>query len=134
MEGIGVLLNRLSGNRQSDELFASVIGKRIATVRLVDDALRFVMTDGTKFHILDDGQSCCESRYMRTDDDLESFDGATLLGAELRPAPEPDDYDPNYPHEVQFLAIQTDRGEFVMSSHVEHNGYYGGFSIRCVEG
>ena len=34
-------------------------------------------------------------------------------------------------HEVQFLALVTSKGEVVFSSHNEHNGYYGGFSIAA---
>ena len=33
-------------------------------------------------------------------------------------------------HEVQFLEVKTSKGSFTMSSHNEHNGYYGGFSIE----
>lgn len=34
-------------------------------------------------------------------------------------------------HEVQFLVVHTDKGDLTMSSHNEHNGYYGGFSIEA---
>jgi hypothetical protein len=66
---------------------------------------------------------------MRTDDDLNYFVGAKLTGGEIKDAPDvPDKY--GY-HEVQFLEIQTDRGVFTISSHNEHNGYYGGFWLRA---
>ena len=108
-----------------------VFGKRIKSLSLGDDdALHFEMVDGSKFKFYDDGQSCCESRYMRTDDTLSDFVGATFTGAEVKDAPsvKDDDYGE---HEVQFLEIQTDRGVFTMASHNEHNGYYGGFLIRA---
>jgi hypothetical protein len=35
-------------------------------------------------------------------------------------------------HEVAFLEVTTDRGVFQMKNHNEHNGYYGGFLIRCL--
>ncbi len=78
--------------------------------------------------IYDDGQSCCENRYMRTDDDLSSYVGSKLLGAEIKDAPNiSEEY--GY-HEIQFLEVQTDCGTFTMTSHNEHNGDYGGFLIR----
>ena len=103
-------------------------GKTIAALRLGDDdALHFEFDDGTKMTLSDEGQSCCERRYMRTDDNLADFVGAKLLGAEIKEAPDqPDEYGE---HEVQFLEVQTDRGVFTMASHNEHNGYYGGFLI-----
>ena len=68
---------------------------------------------------------------MRTDDNLEDFVGAKLLGAEIKEAPNEPDKDGE--HEVEFLEVQTDRGVFTMASHNEHNGYYGGFSIRAAK-
>lgn len=115
----------LDGNQAT----ASAIGKQIASVELADDALRFSFTDGSKLTLRDAGQSCCEKRYMRTDDDLPYFVGATLLGAETRDAPSEDaEYDS---HEVEFLVVTTSRGVFTMSSHNEHNGYYGGFYVQA---
>ena len=130
--GMGVMLNMLGGNAESVDAFTGAIGKIIAELNLgQDDALHFVFDDGSKIKLFDDGQSCCESRYMRTDDNLEDFVGAKLLGAEIKEAPsEPDEYGE---HEVEFLEVQTDRGVFTMASHNEHNGYYGGFSIRAAK-
>jgi len=131
--GMGVMLNILCGNQESVDAFTASVGKTIADLSLgQDDALHFVFTDGTKLKIFDDGQSCCESRYMHTDDDLSLFVGAKLLGAETKDAPNVVDDDDYGEHEVQFLEVQTDRGVFTMSSHNEHNGFYGGFSIRVV--
>lgn len=129
MLGIGVMLNDLGGNEESARVFRSAIGKRITKMRLRDDVLTIRLEDGTGVALEDKGQSCCESRYMRTDDDLEYFDGAVLLGGETRSAPDVA-YDYGY-HEVQFLVIKTDKGDATFSSHNEHNGYYGGFSIRA---
>ena len=129
--GIGVMIGMLAGNDESAKAMQAAIGKRIAGLRLTDDALHLEMADGSRLKLSDEGQSCCESRYMRTDDDLASFIGAELRGAEVRDAPEvtgPDQYDT---HEVQFLVVQTDKGDLTMSSHNEHNGYYGGFYIRA---
>lgn len=130
--GIGVMLSYLGGNEESVKAVQRAIGQTIAAVELKDDdALHFTMADGFKLRVFDDGQSCCESRYMRTDDDLSSHVGETLLGFEIKDAPnEEDEYGD---HEVQFLEVKTDKGVFTMASHNEHNGYYGGFSIRAEE-
>ena len=128
--GMGVMLSMLGGNAASVEAFTGAIGKTIAALTLgEDDALHFTFDDGSKIKIFDDGQSCCESRYMRTDDKLEEYVGAKLLGAEIKEAPS---LSAGYEeHDVEFLEVKTDRGVFTMSSHNEHNGYYGGFSIRA---
>lgn len=127
--GLGVMIQMLGGDRGSRDAMFAILGKKLAIVELRDDALWMTVEGGPTVRMSDHGQSCCESRYMRTDDDLASFVGATLTGVEVREAPSVDvDYDA---HDVEFLAVQTDRGEFVMSSHNEHNGYYGGFAIRA---
>lgn len=128
--GMGVMLHHLCGNAGSVAAFLSAINKEISELYLGgDDALHFAFTDGTRIKLFDDGQSCCESRYMRTDDKLSDFVGAKLLGAEIKDAP---NIEAGYEtHEVQFLEVKTDKGSFVMSSHNEHNGYYGGFAIRA---
>jgi hypothetical protein len=128
--GMGVMLNMLCGNKDSVAVAQAALGKTIAALSLTDDALHFTMGDGSKFRLFDDGQSCCERRYMRTDDNLADYVGATLKSMETRDGPTVED-EHGEPHDVQFLAIITDRGELVCSSHNEHNGYYGGFSIRA---
>jgi hypothetical protein len=129
--GMGVMIGLLSGNQESVEAFRSVLGKTIIALVLgEDEALHFTFDDGSKLKLHDDGQSCCESRYMRTDDRLEDYIGSTLLNAEVRDAPtEAGEYGDE--HEVQFLVVTTSKGAFTMSSHNEHNGYYGGFLIRA---
>ena len=135
--GLGVMISQLGGNRESAETFSAALGKRITGATLSDDtlALRFedgsgigFFEDGSGIGFFDDGQSCCEARYLKTDDDLTRIIGATLVSAELRDAP-------NLPlewgdHEVQFLDVQTSAGLVQVCAHNEHNGYYGGFSIR----
>ena len=132
IQQIPVLVRQLAGGSRSAVVLAAAVGKTIAALRLDDDALHFEFSDGSKMKLSDEGQSCCEVRYMRTDDTLPDYIGATLLGAEVAGAPNVND-DTNDPHEVQFLRVQTDRGTFVMSNHNEHNGYYGGFWIEASE-
>lgn len=126
--GMGVIIGMLGGSADSVAAFTGAVGKTIAAVRLGDDdALHFEFSDGSKMKLSDEGQSCCENRYMRTDDNLADYVGTKLLGATIKEAPnQPDEYGE---HEVQFLEVQTDRGAFTMASHNEHNGYYGGFWI-----
>lgn len=128
--GIGVLVQMLGGNAESVGALQASLNKTIKSVELgTDDALHFQFEDGYGLKVFDDGQSCCERRYMRTDDDLTFFAGSIFLGLEVKQAPnEPDEWGE---HEVQFLEVQTSKGCFTMASHNEHNGYYGGFYIKC---
>ena len=128
--GMGVMLNMLGGNEDSVIAYTGALNKIIKDVRLDqdDNSLRFVFNDESKIKLFDNGQSCCESRYMHTDDDLAYHIGAQLLKAEIKEAPDqPDEY--GDVHEVEFLVITTSKGVFTMSNHNEHNGYYGGFSV-----
>jgi len=123
------MINELFGSHGGDVLQAA-IGKQIVSLALgEDDALHFVFQDGTKIKLWDDGQSCCELRYMTTDDDLSKFIAAPLLDIEVADGPTtPDKY--GEPHETQFLKITTGLGVFTMVTHNEHSGYYGGFYIK----
>lgn len=132
--GIGVMINRIfaGGEEASAQAMREAIGKRIASLTLNEnDELVVLFCDGYELRICDNGQSCCESRYMRTDDNLNDYVGGTFDDAGLRDAPDVQSPDGYGSHEVQFLVIKTSRGQFVMSSHNEHNGYYGGFSIEA---
>lgn len=130
--GLGVMLAMLGGNKESATVFSAAIGKKITALKLGgDDALHFTFDDGTRLKLYDDGQSCCESRYMRTDDDLSHFVGATLLGAEVKDGGAVEDSEYGGVHETQFLDVQTSVGVFQMVTHNEHNGYYGGFAVRA---
>ena len=131
--GMGVMLGMLSGNEESVSAIRSSLNKTISLVYLDDDSqLKFKFSDGTSLTIWDDGQCCCEARYMRTDDILTEFIGATLLYFELKDAPSTQDREWDDVHEIQFLDVKTDKGVFQIASHNEHNGYYGGFWIKAV--
>jgi len=94
------------------------------------DFLMFEFDDDTNLRLADGGQSCCEHRYMRTDDDLNEYAGAVLMDIEVASAPDQED-EWGEVHEVQFLNVHTDKGVFQMANHNEHNGYYGGFWIQA---
>ncbi len=134
--GMGVMLGMLGGNADTVAALKGALGKTIAALEIdpdVDDAgaLVFRFTDGTAMRLRDNGQSCCEHRYMHSDDKLADFIGAQFLGADLKDAPSvSDEYSE---HEVQFLVVSTSIGEFTVETHNEHNGYYGGFWIVAEE-
>lgn len=114
---------------ESARSFEKALNKKIKTLEVAQDpsALFMRMQDDSFFRFADEGQSCCENRYMRTDDDLSLFVGATLVGGEIREGPNTEDEDGV--HEVEFLVLKTDRGDITFSNHNEHSGYYGGFSV-----
>lgn len=129
MLGIGVMIRDLGGNEESARAAQAALGKVISGVSIGNSMLHLSFTDGTGIRIQDEGQSCCERRWMHTDDTLSDFIGATLVGLELRDAPNIVDEESDV-HEVQFLAVRTDRGTLTISNHNDHNGYYGGFALR----
>lgn len=130
--GIGVMIQALGGNGSSVKAYKKAIGLKIESVKLENDALWFTFEGGYKMKLSDEGQSCCEHRYMVTDDNLDDYVGAIFLGAEIKDAPNVEDpY--GEAHEVQFLEIKTDKGVFTMATHNEHNGYYGGFWVVASE-
>ena len=129
MHGVGFMLSQLYGNSDSVDAFKAAIGKTIKAARADDDSLYLTFTDDSGIRFYDDGQLCCESRYMRTDDDVASFAGSVLTGAEIKDGPD-EEGEYGDAHEVQFLEVQTSTGVITMSSHNEHNGYYGGISLR----
>ncbi len=127
--GVGVMIRMLGGNEDSVNAFVPCVNKTINNLVIEDDKLRFTFDDGTRLDLVDNGQSCCESRYMQTDDDLGYFVGSRLLGAEVKEAPNVEDEYGD--HEVAFLVVTTSKGSFSVANHNEHNGYYGGFYINA---
>lgn len=131
--GFGVMINMLFGCRDFTPA-QQAIGKAIASVSLErsdygPDYLLFRMADGTAFQLWDARQSCCEHRYMHTDDDLPYHVGALLVDIELRDGPGVErDYGET---ESQFLIVTTSKGCFTVVNYNEHNGYYGGFHMDC---
>lgn len=99
----------------------------IRKVELRDNKLCFELSPGT-LTLWDDGQECCEDRYLTCDDDLSYYNGAELYGFKLRQVLEQkEEYQV---HEIGFVIVTTSKGEFTLCTHNEHNGYYGGFSLK----
>lgn len=109
-----------------------LIGKTIADVVIDEHELTISMYDGSTIVFCDEGQQCCETRFMSCDDDLPYFSGAVYLGSEIN-----DVAGPGGPgsgeidHDIAFLVIHTSKGDFTVQNHNDHNGYYGGFDIEA---
>lgn len=125
--GLGVIINMLGGNEETINTIKSSLNKVIKSIKLDNDELVMEFEDDTKIKIFDDGQSCCEHRYMNCDDNLEQFVGAQFLNAEIREGKTIQVYSDE--HDIQFLVVITNKGNITFSNHNEHNGYYGGFWI-----
>lgn len=130
--GLGVLVHMLSNNKETLAAIEASEGKIIQELKIDPEAngedgeLVFVFADTTKLRVFDGGRSCCESRYLTCDDDLDGFIGATLDGFDVREGPE---VQSDEVHETGFLIVATSKGEFTVITHNEHNGYYGGFAL-----
>lgn len=97
-------------------------------------SLRIEFDDGIKIKIWDSGQSCCEHRYMTTDDNPSDLVGQTLVSVECREAEAPKkDEDYSDSHDICFVVIQGDKSAITIATHNEHNGYYGGFGLTIDE-
>jgi hypothetical protein len=93
--------------------------------------LILTFADGTRLFLHDDGQSCCESRYITCDDGLETLVGGVLLNIQARPGPnliQQDEYRGD--HDTMFVEVQGSTGFVTLTTHNQHNGYYGGFDLK----
>jgi hypothetical protein len=134
--GFGVLINLFKGNKETISALREAIGQKIVSITLegrwddeVSDLIRIVLDGGKTLRVWDAGQSCCESRYIVCDADLPSYVGQTIR--EFRQGEyetSQGDYDD---HNTQAFLIDTTEGTIDFVTHVEHNGYYGGFSIEA---
>lgn len=108
------------------------VGKHIASLSINgDNELLIDFDSGPSLCLYDNGQDCCEHRYMSTDDNLKYYVGSKFIGAELLDSPPINIGDNEDHHDIQFLVVKTSNGSFTMQNHNEHNGYYGGFSVKA---
>ncbi|MDH5738696.1 MAG: hypothetical protein OEY77_00055 [Nitrospira sp.] len=105
-------------------------GKKIVAISLENDQLR-IQFKGHALIVQESEAVCCESRYMVCDDKLENFIGATLIDLTIENVPAVAEDACGYEHEVEFMHVKTSKGSFTVSNHNQHNGNYGGFSIRA---
>lgn len=91
--------------------------------------------------LIEADQQCCEVwGYLMSEDNLDEFVGATLLGlrvintdgktaSEIKPDEDyrDDDFDDSDGRfdNAMFVNIETDRGTLQFTAYNEHNGYYG---------
>lgn len=127
--GIGAMLHILGGGSEQDP--AKYYGREITAAVIAGERLTLTFADGSEIQIWDDGQSCCESRYMKTDDAPDLLVGGKLARIEAKEAPDlKDEYGE---HEQVFVEVATDKGFITLVNHNEHNGYYGGFGLTVTE-
>ena len=133
MLGLGAMIAELGGNEESVQAFTAAIGKEIAQIKMNENELILKFVDSSVITFSDEAQSCCEHRYMNTDDKLEDYVGARLLGAQTKSGP-PTEGEYENLIDCEFLEIITSEGSFVIKNYNDHNGYYGGFAIRVSAG
>ena len=132
--GLGAMIQMLGGNEDSVEAFTRALNKRIATIKLDaklndgDGALDMTFTDGSTLMLFDSARSCCEHRYMHTDDDLSALVGATFLGVDVLDGPTTGEDETT---ECTFMHVKTSKGTVVVNTYNSHNGYYGGICIKA---
>lgn len=88
---------------------------------------------GVSIKIFDDGQSCCERRYMTIEDDLNSLVGFVLTKIEVRDGGSTMDKSTYKDGDIEFLEITTSGGHITIANHNVHNGSYGGFDLVVKE-
>jgi len=128
--GIGAMIHQLSGG--SDENPDKYYGRIIKDANINEERLLLTFSDGVSVKIFDDGQSCCEHRYITCDDEAKDLIGNKLMKIETADGGEvgEDDYEI---HEQVFIKIITDKTTITLTTHNEHNGYYGGFGLSLTE-
>ena len=96
------------------------------------DGYRIVCDDGKDIKMgISNGQSCCENwGYLTSEDDLQQYVGAELLGVKvvdeaLNVSTCPEVYEGG----ITFINVETSKGMFQFVAYNEHNGYY---SHDCV--
>lgn len=128
MKGIGAVIHELGGG--SEKSASNYAGRKIINANHEGEVFNIDFEDGTKIQITDDGQSCCESRYLTCDDNPKDLIGQTLQGITVKFSETEDNYEI---HEIAFLEIQGDKSSVTFATHNEHNGYYGGFGLNIRE-
>lgn len=129
--GLMVMVNQLFGDF-GQEAYQNSLNKKILNLEIIDNSLAFSFEDNSKTKFFDNGQTCCEYRYMHTDDNLQDFIGAVFNSVEIREGPE-ENGEYGESKESEFMIVNTSKGQFTIVNYNEHNGYYGGFSLTCAD-
>lgn len=116
-------------NRLPQRLF----DKMVVDARLDDTGeYKIILTleTGEVVVIYDDGQSCCESRYITVPEgEVRDLNGGRLIALIIKHSENNETSEWGDIHEVDFVEIVTDRHHLTFCTHNEHNGYYGGFNL-----
>lgn len=127
--GIGAMMYLLGGG--SPKSASDYYGRTIVDAKVDENQLIMKFDDGISIRLWDNGQSCCESRYITCDDNAKDLIGGKLARIECSETVEqPAEYDT---HEMVFVEVATDKAHIKLCTHNEHNGYYGGFGLSVDE-
>jgi len=81
---------------------------------------------------IEGGQDCCESfGYLTSEDNIKSFEGASLLGlTRTDTCLNVEQYNKEFPYgldggDTMFINIETSKGTLQIVVYNNHNGYYG---------
>ena len=124
MLGLGAMIHYMGGGSKEDP--ADFVGKTVTAVDFNSERLLLWLDNSFCIKVFDNGQSCCESRYMTTDDDPHSIVGGQIVHIKSKEGPNLPDSES---HETCFVEVQTSKGLITLTNHNEHNGYYGGFGL-----
>ena len=128
--GMGVMIQMLGGNKETVDAFQASVGETIESVVLEDDTIKVALRNGKVLVVTDTGQSCCERRWIDTDADLPSYSGKAIRGFRRSEYQNKEEAECDV-HDFQSFLIDTTEGTIDFVTHVDHNGYYGGFSITA---
>lgn len=127
--GMGAMLHMLGGG--SEKNGSDYYGCTITKAEIDSERMLLEFDGNTTIKIFDNGQSCCENRYITCDDDVQCLVGGKLTKIEVSNAP---DEEGEYGiHEKAFIEVATDKDHIKFCTHNEHNGYYGGFGLSISE-
>jgi len=101
-----------------------------AGIHPTQGAFQIHFTNGNILELIDNGQDCCENRYITCDDDLEGLQGQRIVSIEVAGIAEVLETNDGDSHEQVFVRIQFSRFAVTLCTHNEHNGYYGGFCLE----
>lgn len=127
-------MNNLIENQElnpSSLIVHKYLEKTIKVINITDETLALKFQDNSELIFKDDGQSCCENRYMNCDDDLKYYIGSNFLGYEIKDGPTKSTESGDL--ECSFFVLYTSKGEFTVNNYNSHNGYYGSFNLVIKE-
>jgi hypothetical protein len=124
----------LSVDQETLKTIGSCLGKVIEKVMLAYDhesreSIIIIFTDGTALNLFDDGQQCCEKRWLASDDKSEDVAGGVLMDVQMEEGV--DDEGSEDILQSQFIRIITDKAPYVVTAYNKHNGSYDGITVKA---